>query len=311
MIKIILAAAAAVVVCAAAASAEAIRTEAVFLDPATPERLAFGRLTYRGGLALSGGEGFGELSALLFDGPDLIAVNDRARWFRLRLRHGANGWLEGAELVEQGLLADRGGKTLASKRRIDSESVARWGGGIVVGFEREHRLWLYAPDLRAAPQQLDAPAEIASLPNNGGIEALAELTDGRLLLISEDGGDEGVASAWIGKPGAWQTFGYKREGSFTPTGAAALPDGGVILTERRFTLVGGFAGRIVVLDPAAITAGGTIGGEELLRFEPPLTVDNFEGIAARDEDGSTVVYVVSDDNMSPLQNTLLMSFIMR
>jgi len=40
-----------------------------------------------------------------------------------------------------------------------------------------------------------------------------------------------------------------------------------------------------------------------------LAVDNFEGIAVRqDSNGDTLVYIVSDDNYSPLQRTLLLQF---
>ena len=50
-------------------------------------------------------------------------------------------------------------------------------------------------------------------------------------------------------------------------------------------------------------------GELLARFAPPLTVDNFEGLAvARDADGATLVYILSDDNFHFLQRTLLLLF---
>ena len=38
------------------------------------------------------------------------------------------------------------------------------------------------------------------------------------------------------------------------------------------------------------------------------TVDNFEGIALREEQGRTFLYIVSDDNFSGSQRTLLMKF---
>jgi hypothetical protein len=48
---------------------------------------------------------------------------------------------------------------------------------------------------------------------------------------------------------------------------------------------------------------------ELARLEPPLPTDNFEGLAVRpDAGGGLFVYIVSDDNRSPLQRTYLMMF---
>ena len=64
-----------------------------------------------------------------------------------------------------------------------------------------------------------------------------------------------------------------------------------------------------VVAPAAIRAGGEMAGEELAEWSPPLTSDNFEGIAVRRNDsGETLIYIVSDDNFSPLQRTLLLMF---
>ena len=47
----------------------------------------------------------------------------------------------------------------------------------------------------------------------------------------------------------------------------------------------------------------------MARFERPLTVDNFEGVAAvQDDDGATLVYILSDDNFNFFQRTLLLLF---
>jgi hypothetical protein len=44
-------------------------------------------------------------------------------------------------------------------------------------------------------------------------------------------------------------------------------------------------------------------------IERPLTIDNFEGLAVvRDPSGGVLVYLLSDDNYSPLQRTLLLRF---
>ncbi|MEL7219265.1 MAG: peptidylprolyl isomerase, partial [Pseudomonadota bacterium] len=49
----------------------------------------------------------------------------------------------------------------------------------------------------------------------------------------------------------------------------------------------------------------------LAEFAPPLTVDNFEGIAVRQHFGKTFLYLASDNNFSNRQRNLLMKFEVR
>ncbi|HEX9880418.1 MAG TPA: hypothetical protein VGB25_09515, partial [Candidatus Binatia bacterium] len=58
-----------------------------------------------------------------------------------------------------------------------------------------------------------------------------------------------------------------------------------------------------------LKAGARLRGKEILLLAPPLEVDNFEGAAVhRDPEKGTFIYLVSDDNYSPLQRTLLLQF---
>ena len=41
------------------------------------------------------------------------------------------------------------------------------------------------------------------------------------------------------------------------------------------------------------------------------TTDNFEGIAAERRNGATRLYILSDDNFSPAQRTLMLAFDVR
>jgi len=61
-----------------------------------------------------------------------------------------------------------------------------------------------------------------------------------------------------------------------------------------------------VVARAAIRPGARLVGRTLAELAPPLTVDNFEAAAARAApDGATLIYLLSDDNQSFLQRTLL------
>ena len=46
----------------------------------------------------------------------------------------------------------------------------------------------------------------------------------------------------------------------------------------------------------------------LAEFQPPLAIDNFEGLAVREDGGETLVYLITDDNFSSVQRTLLFLF---
>ena len=59
----------------------------------------------------------------------------------------------------------------------------------------------------------------------------------------------------------------------------------------------------------AIKPGARLRPIHLATLAPPLTVDNFEGVAARrGPQGETLIYLVSDDNFQAAQRTYLMMF---
>ena len=123
----------------------------------------------------------------------------------------------------------------------------------------------------------------------------AETWAARDYPLAFDGG-------WAGEP-------------FRPTGATRLPDGDLLLVERRFPPIGA---RIVRLARSSLEGTGPLEPREIARLERPLTLDNFEGVEARrDASGRTLVYLLSDDNgcaktagsrRSGLQRTLLLLF---
>lgn len=248
---------------------------------------------------------FGGLSGMSFDGRMVTAISDVGRWLRFRLEVDADGRPVGVDGLEIGNLGGLDG----SKQDGDAEEVTWTPEGWLVSFERRHRLMLYAHGLSGQPSRQSMPQGYSRQPENGGVEALTRLRDGRLLLLSEEGGDEGgIGWAWVGRSGAWDRLSYRRDGLFHPTGAAMLPNGDVLVIERRFTLIGGVALRLVRIKADDIQPGAVLDGHELFRLEPPLTVDNYEAIAVHQRaDGRVVAYILSDDNFNPLQETLLMA----
>jgi hypothetical protein len=67
--------------------------------------------------------------------------------------------------------------------------------------------------------------------------------------------------------------------------------------------------RIRRIAEAELKRGSLIEGETLLEAEDNWNIDNMEGIAAhRAASGETILTLISDDNFSLLQRTLLMQF---
>ena len=61
---------------------------------------------------------------------------------------------------------------------------------------------------------------------------------------------------------------------------------------------------------SAVVPGAVLEGAVIATLKPPLTVDNFEGLACRASDrGETLLYLISDDNFDATnQRTLLLMF---
>ncbi len=119
---------------------------------------------------------------------------------------------------------------------------------------------------------------------------------------------------WIGDGITWEEMRYRAAGDFKPTGMAQVPAdtaraGDVLVLERRFTLLDGPGARITLLRRQAFRPGAALDGEELAILRQPSTIDNFDGIAiARGARGEALVYLLSDDNFSFWQRTLLLMF---
>jgi hypothetical protein len=296
----------------------ALLSQSVPLDPADPAATRIGALAYRGGIALrSTDRRFGGFSALYVSpgGERCLAVSDRGTWLGCRLLYDAEGRLVGAEDGETGALIDEDGAALDARPGAgDAEAMAVLpDGSIVVAVERDHRLLRYPesdPPFARPPERFASPTGIENAPDQGGIKALAHVGRGFFLAIAERLADgAGALAGWVGRMGAWEPLPYARNGAFRPADAALLPWGDVLVLERH-AVAGGYAVRLARLARNAIAPYRRLEGAEVARWGPPLTTDNFEGLAVRRgrTRGEAIVLLISDDNANPLQRTLLLQF---
>lgn len=293
-----------------------LETSSVPLSIENLEIKTIGKLEYRGGLKLqSENSKFGGLSGLAIsrDGSVLWSVTDNGNWVRAKPLLDKTGNLVGLSEVSMASLLGPSGIAILSKKRRDAESLFRVKGGYVVTFEGVHRLLQYhgnkspflTPGFPAA-----APDHIYDAHFNKGMEAAVALNDGRWVVIAEDFPKDGKTyTGWVLQKRRWRPFDYVRTERFQPTGAALLPSGNMLVLERRFTFLGGFASRLAIVPHQAIRPGATLRSQEIARLEPPLVEENFEGAAAyRNKKGETIIFIVSDDNFFSLQSKLLLMF---
>jgi hypothetical protein len=290
----------------------AVAARPVPLDPADPGLAVAGKLRYRGGLHVVGAEPhFGGFSGLGIsaDGGRLVAVSDRGWRLSANLIYDAAGNLAGLKDADMGSLSDLRGFPLTDRMEWEAEAMSPGvEGEIIIAFEGAHRLWRYFPG-RTVPEPLPPPEELAAMPPNSGIKGLTLLNDGRLLALTPGIRGRAGAIGWVSDSAGWSVLTYRSADDYQVTGAATLPDGDALLLERLFILRGGNAALLKRVPVNSIEAGAVLVGQTVAELRPPLTVDNFEGVEARrGANGETLIYLISDDNFSPEQRTLLMMF---
>ena len=239
----------------------------------------------------------------------MIAISDMGYRFAASLIYNKESHLIDMSKTELDSLAKLDGTALKTKADSDIESMSPGvEGEIIISFERQHRIWRYLPG-KTIPEPIAAPAELNGLPTNAGVESLALLQNGSLFAIAEGFPKISSTLNWISDPNGWSTMTYLLNGGFHPSGAATLPNGDVLVLERRFTLRDGVAARIRQTKSTSIQPSAELSSTLLAKFRDPVTTDNFEGIARRkNHNEQTVIYIISDDNFNPMQRTLLMMF---
>ncbi len=288
-------------------------------EPRSLDKTRFGQLVFRGGLTLSGSHPrFGGFSGLwrLADGVDLVAITDNAFWLTARVRRDA-GRIAGLDEAELAPILGVSGRPLHRSRYYDTEALTIAGGVAYIAVERAHDVLRFdwAKEGVAARARIVAtPREIKRLPNNRGLEGIAIVPAGHplagaLIAVSERSGseDEPTQGFIVGgrQPGLFQV---RRHDGFDITDMAFLPGGDILLLERWYRSLRGVGLRIRRIAGASLKVGAMLDGDYLLDADLGQEIDNMEGMCVHQEGGKTIVTLISDDNFSFLQRTLLLEF---
>ncbi|WP_299951115.1 esterase-like activity of phytase family protein [Hyphomonas sp. BRH_c22] len=264
-------------------------------------------VVFAGGWRLtSGNVNFGGLSGIetLPDG-NLLTVSDFGAFVWIGL---SDGYPDGTGNLAYMLGAD--GTQLSGKSAGDAEGLAFRDGLALVSFERDHRIEAFdlancGANARAAPVA-GLPFDVAGKPidDNHGAEALSLQPAGTIEFGLE-------------------SFG----GGASPLGAVLATGKGVLTGDmapnpKGYSLVGFDETTDATGEPVSVTLYRSYdpirGNRNIItwtrsdieiKLKRPMTVDNFEGIAAEILDADTMrIWLISDNNFSDRQQTLLFAF---
>ena len=285
------------------------------------DQTRFGGFEFVGGLELSSSHSMlGAMSGIRLSGDrhSFLGVMDTGYWYAGRFERGANGELTGVSDFSISPLLDENGQPSNQKWKVDAEGIALRGDEVLVSFERRNRVDVYpakAPGgskpLRSLPLQIPA----GELRNNQGPEAVMVAPEtsplaGDAVMVSERSlnaaGD--IYAAILTGPMKGVFF-VKRHAPYDVTDGDFLPNGDLLLLERRFSIAGGIGMRIRRIDGSRLGPGNLVDGPILLEADFGNQIDNMEALdVTTDEDGQIFVTLVSDDNHSILQRNLVLEF---
>jgi hypothetical protein len=291
-----------------------------WFDRRDHDRKRFGALEYRSGLVLTSPfPRFGGLSGLRLDakGERFISFSDHGHWFTGRIVYEGRAMVGLAD-VESAPMLGSDGRPIQAHGWYDSESIAIDGSFVYIGLERVNKVLRFDFSkgfTRARGEVVPLPKAAGKLPNNKGLEALVFVPKGlplagTLIAMSERGLDQNgnLITFLVGGPSPGQ-FSVRRTEEFDISDAVLLANGDLLILERKFSWLSGLFIRIRRIPIKSIAPGVVIDGPSIFEADLGNEVDNMEGIDAHvAAEGETVLTMVSDDNFSMIQRTLLLQF---
>jgi Esterase-like activity of phytase len=254
-------------------------------------------------------EDFGGYSALVRVAPGrLLALSDRG--FTLEFSE------PGALALQPrfgAIVADT--KALKANRDVEAATLDPDKG--LMWIAQESRNAIERHRLGSGREAFREISEMRDWSRNAGPEAMVRLRDGRFVVLCE------CNTGWFasGKHpallfgsdpaagGAAQAFTFAGIEGYRPTDMAAMPDGRVLILARRLTwpVPARFAIKVLIADPAEITAGGVWQAHEIADLQDPWPIDNYEGLAIeRMPGGKLIAWIISDENEAVSQRVLLL-----
>ena len=254
---------------------------------------------------------YGGFSGLVIqdEGSEALILTDKSFFFVLKLQRNDDENLMGYSLIRKGRILSSKGEHL-NGRNTDSESIVIGeNSNYYISFESNHRIMMHTK-IEGKGVFIPKHPMFRKLSVNKGIEALAIDNEDRLIAIPEKP-PLGLSEIPIFRlqNNKWEIIKYlKIKDDFLVTDAEFLPDGLLLILERKFSWTQGFKTRFRLIS--------------LNNFDnrKPITVftstanqfDNLEGMALwKDKKGAIRILTVSDDNFHPLQQSEIREFFLK
>lgn len=308
-----------------AARPVAVTATALPLNRDDPAQDAIDKLAFLGAVQLRATEPmFGGISALRAGkatqgGVQLLGLTDSGNWVAFETTE-RGGRLVGVSHAMMAPIRQADGAAAHTKAEGDAEAL-EWNpatGDATIVYEQDHRLAHFTgidagntATLAAVPTRIERQTPMTGWPINGGGEAVATLPDGTRIVISELSiRPDGSHIALMTRGGRTRKIAVTGVAKHRPTDAVVLDATRILVLHRRFDIAGqGAALSLVDLAPAFDdTAATPLAAQVLARWQAPVTLDNMEGLALRRDGERVFVYLISDDNFSSIQRTVLMKF---
>ncbi|MEY2927629.1 MAG: hypothetical protein RL367_2106 [Pseudomonadota bacterium] len=253
---------------------------------------------------------FGGLSSMMLAQGEFLFLSDAGAL--IRLRGPLDAVSTPATMVP---LPGKCGSSWSAQDH-DSESLALTpdGKGLRIGLETINAVC--AVDL--THPGLGSVHRVAAMQGwraNYGPEAMASIAGKGLAIFGEGSVDKQGASPMLwyqGDPADPATpmirMQYQPPQWHRPTDALFLPDGRMLVINRKFDLPFKFSALLTLVPAFAPREGQTVTGKVIARMDDPAIADNFEAIAASSDPAGTTIWIASDDNYFRLQRNLLLRF---
>ncbi|MDP2120377.1 MAG: esterase-like activity of phytase family protein [Hoeflea sp.] len=285
------------------------------------DQTRFGDFEFLGGLELSSSSPtLGGMSAIrLSEGREsFLGVMDTGFWYAGRFERDDTGVLTGISSFTVSPILDADGAASDEKWRFDAEGLVIRGEDVLVSFERQSRVDIYpakSPGGSRPTGSLPLLIPLKELRSNRGLETITVAPDasalaGAVVVVSEKSLNErgDIYAAILTGPSKGVFF-VKRHAPYDITDGDFLPNGDLLLLERRFSIAGGIGMRIRRIDGSRLGPGNLVDGPVVLEADFGHQIDNMEGLdVTTDDQGEIFITLVSDDNHSILQRNLILEF---
>lgn len=266
---------------------------------------------------------FGGFSGVLFEPNDhrLMLLSDTGGVAMIHVQHDQGKITGFGKGILQPLKNHRS-QLLSQIWHYDTESVAIVGNKLWVGVETANRIYEFSRDKDGFPVSgriLNVPQRIRKLPKNRGLEALASSPlgsplKGKVVAIAERsvGKYAPHTEGWIIGGGQFKPIMIARRDEYDVSDAAFLPNGDLLLLERRVRWWSALTVRIRRIKVQSFFQSEPLDGEDFLIANLTQPIDNFEGLhVAQISDDRIILTLVSDNNYNDIQRTLLMQFLLK